>query len=683
MMNTQKKYPHLQDEENRLSNICYEQLAIEYGDSVERYIKDRMENELAAISKAEMSGVVLILHELIRQSGLKKYQIAFNGTLGASYVAWLCGLTPFNPLKTELPLYPEFCFGIEWNKELYIELCFPVGYSEVLCEMIKGIEGVEDVVPLHTDTELVESEPLRWCIIPTGEEVSSEKSVINDSSYFELSITELRDLSFLTRLVGLTGFDPEGICLADREVLDLFKRTDIPDEIAISPFRLSSIGLLGMRDPYELLLFGNVNLEVESFSDLVRVDSLAHSTGVWYDNQEEWIQNQTISYSDLITCREDVFEYCQRTIGFPREEAYMAAEMVRKGKGFPYELRSNACEDSYDEYCLNWDYQTMPVWFHSFCTHTTHLWTRVLSYCHMVIAWRCAWYRLHYPVEFYQAYFEIISGKAIGNAVFDGKASYTALILNSHQKHILEDADYNSIDDLKLDQFDIDCAVADEMYFRGIDLTNIHHPSGASDLAIRVLDGQISVLSGRPGVGKTRLACDMVSAFSSFAEGMPVIISLEMGAEKISDLLSKRENCRCLVFDNTDESLSNVTSHLSELDVDVSIFILDYIQLLQVSDMKKTIAMLHRMAEDFSAPVLIISQLPRSIDERDDKYPKLSDLPMVDSLGLIDNVIFLYREDYYTEGNTGAAEAIIAKGAEGEEIIHLSWDAEQGLYNMV
>ena len=82
--------------------------------------------------------------------------------------------------------------------------------------------------------------------------------------------------------------------------------------------------------------------------------------------------------------------------------------------------------------------------------------------------------------------------------------------------------------------------------------------------------------------------------------------------------------------------------------------------------------------------MLIISQLPRSIDERDDKRPKLSDLPMANSLGLIDNVIFLYREDYYTGENTGAAEAIIAKAkaSEGEEIIRLSWDAVQDFYNM-
>ena len=53
---------------------------------------------------------------------------------------------------------------------------------------------------------------------------------------------------------------------------------------------------------------------------------------------------------------------------------------------------------------------------------------------------------------------------------------------------------------------------------------------------------------------------------------------------------------------------------------------------------------------------------------------------MQDCLDIIDNVIMLYREDYYTGGSTGEAEAIFVKSPLGEDTIPLTWDADRASF---
>lgn len=449
-MNNKKNYPHLPQEENRLRELCYEKLHAAYGESLSPEGKDRLDKELAAIAGSEMSGVMLMLHAWIERANLKQHELCPRGTLGASLVAWLCGLTPFDPLKTLLPFYPEFCFGFHWDKEMSVEFSVPTGKGEALFALLKEMEGIGDVIPVN-ENELREP---RY-IIPKGAEY--DKS----SQYFVLTLMESPHLRLLEQLADLTETDPKEIRFDDCEVFALFKNTDHPACIDISPFRLTAIGLSGVRSPDELEFYGNVNMDLHSFSDLVRVHSMAHSTDAWKNNQDRLVYEEGFPFAKLITCREDVYEYCRTHFGFSCEEAFIAAETVRKGRGFPYELREEDCPASMD--CAE---QHMPVWFHEFCVYVTYLWTRVDSYCRMAVAWRCAWYRLHYPLAFYQAYFHCVAKPQIREAVFAGKEAYQAAHVSA------EETEHNVMfEESNVAPYDLDCAVADEMYFRGIDLS--------------------------------------------------------------------------------------------------------------------------------------------------------------------------------------------------------------------
>lgn len=443
-----KKYPHLSDEDSRLKALCYEQLKSEYGEDPAAEATERLEKELSVISAFELSGVMLILTQLVKEAGLRKYEISVRGTFGASFAAWLCGLSPMNPLKTSLTLYPEFCFGYHWDQEPVIEICVPDGKTETLYDILNGLEGVEDVTSTEPETDQTAS--FGRCIIPEGETAASIQCPEKNNPYFVLRISPLTQLKLLERCVELTGTEPETISLDDKDVWSFFKQKEHHVTPDVSMFKTE---LYGIRGFFALLEHGIENIPLQTFSDLVRADSLLHSTGVWNNNQDALVFEQKTPVSDLITCREDVYEFCRDKLGIDPETAFQASEKVRKGRGVPQELKDQ----------IDPDKQPMFEKFKTICDKTRYLWIRAHSYEQTVTAWRCAWYRVHYPAEFYQAYFETVADPWIAEAVLAGKTSFDRLSqCQESEKDPEPEMECN---------YNIDLAIAEEMYFLGIDLS--------------------------------------------------------------------------------------------------------------------------------------------------------------------------------------------------------------------
>ena len=115
---------------------------------------------------------------------------------------------------------------------------------------------------------------------------------------------------------------------------------------------------------------------------------------------------------------------------------------------------------------------------------------------------------------------------------------------------------------------------------------------------------------------------------------------------------------------------------------DLGLVIIDYLQLirptgdsnrnwaLQVGDIVRE---LRDLAGELDLPIILLSQLNRGVEARDNKRPRMSDLRDSGNIEeFADVIMFLYREDYYypdkaaAEGTQGLVEVIIAKQRKGQ-----------------
>lgn len=114
---------------------------------------------------------------------------------------------------------------------------------------------------------------------------------------------------------------------------------------------------------------------------------------------------------------------------------------------------------------------------------------------------------------------------------------------------------------------------------------------------------------------------------------------------------------------------------------------IDYLQLMrlpdagsQVQSFEELTKMLKISAKEFECPFVVLSQLNRAVEQRDDKRPMLSDLRSSGSIEQdADNVLMLYRDEYYNKNSDakGMAEIIVAKQRNGPPgMIEMRFDAK-------
>lgn len=228
------------------------------------------------------------------------------------------------------------------------------------------------------------------------------------------------------------------------------------------------------------------------------------------------------------------------------------------------------------------------------------------------------------------------------------------------------------------------------------------------------------VLAGRPSMGKTALALNFV--VNAARRGVPALIfSLEMDDEQIGDRIviselfkfrsssSGQVTAQDYAMRMDEEKFSRTQSVFSELfklpikvvdrrgmsvaemrakarrvkaeDPGLGLIVIDYLQLIRPPvEMNKNWSLavgdvvreIRDLAGELNLPVILLSQLNRGVESRDNKRPMMSDLRDSGNIEeFADVVMFLYREDYYypeqarQKGLEGVVEVIIAKQRKG------------------
>ena len=219
--------------------------------------------------------------------------------------------------------------------------------------------------------------------------------------------------------------------------------------------------------------------------------------------------------------------------------------------------------------------------------------------------------------------------------------------------------------------------------------------------------GDLVIIAGRPSMGKTSFAMNIAEHAAIGASASVAIFSMEMSAEQLSfRMISSlgrvnQSNLRRGRF--SDEDWSRINSAVTVMSkarifIDdtpalnptelrararrlkrehgLDLVVVDYLQLMQVSgtvenratEISEISRSLKALARELEVPVVTLSQLNRSVEQRTDKRPVMSDLRESGAIEQdADLIAFIFREEVYNKDTPrkGVADVIIAKQRNG------------------
>jgi replicative DNA helicase len=252
----------------------------------------------------------------------------------------------------------------------------------------------------------------------------------------------------------------------------------------------------------------------------------------------------------------------------------------------------------------------------------------------------------------------------------------------------------------------------DDLFTAGAsDVTGV--PTGFSDLDAMtsgLQPGDLVIVAGRPSMGKTSLALNMAENVA-LDTGLPVaVFSMEMASTQLTmrllgsvGRLDQHKMRTGRLEDDDWERLTHALGRLNEAPIHIDegaglnsfdirararrlsrqcgklgLIVIDYLQLMsppggrqsenratEISEMSRS---LKALAKELDVPVVALSQLNRSVEQRPDKRPVMSDLRESGAIEQdADLILFIYRDEVYNPDtpDKGVAEIIIAKQRNG------------------
>lgn len=248
----------------------------------------------------------------------------------------------------------------------------------------------------------------------------------------------------------------------------------------------------------------------------------------------------------------------------------------------------------------------------------------------------------------------------------------------------------------------------DELFKSDEKLTGI--PTGFSDLDEKtsgLQGGALIIVAARPAMGKTTFAMNM-SENALIRSGKPVLVfSMEMPAQQIvmrmlaslgridmsritsgkleeddwprfSSAVSLLAEQKLFIDDSAGLSPTELRARARRVARDqgeLGLIMVDYLQLMQVpgaenrvNEISEISRSLKGLAKEMNCPVVALSQLNRSLEQRPNKRPVMSDLRESGAIEQdADIIMFIYRDEVYNEDSDdkGTAEIIIGKQRNG------------------
>ena len=237
--------------------------------------------------------------------------------------------------------------------------------------------------------------------------------------------------------------------------------------------------------------------------------------------------------------------------------------------------------------------------------------------------------------------------------------------------------------------------------------------------------GDLVIVAGRPSMGKTSFAMN-IAEYVAVDKQLPVaVFSMEMPGEQLAmrmlSSLGRIDSNKVRTGRLKDEDWPRLNSAVGLLDKapifvddsaglnpldlrsrarkilrdqkDVGLIVIDYLQLMQASESNENRATeisgitrsLKMLAKELNVPVIALSQLNRSLEQRPNKRPVMSDLRESGAIEQdADVILFIYRDEVYNEDTDqkGVAEVIIGKQRNGPiGVVKLTFQGEFTRFN--
>ncbi|MCK9524793.1 MAG: PolC-type DNA polymerase III [Limnochordia bacterium] len=233
-----------------------------------------------------------------------------------------------------------------------------------------------------------------------------------EDSLVKLDILGHDDPTMLRFLQDLTGVSVLDIPLNDQATMSIFSSLEslgVTEEAVGTPVGTLGVPEFGTRFVRQML----IDTSPQTFSDLVRISGLSHGTNVWTNNAQDLIRSGVTDLSNVIATRDDIMAYLMLK-GLQARDAFRIMEQVRKGRGL-----------SDDDMGLLRTFE-VPEWYIDSCKKISYMFPKAHAVAYVMMAFRIAFFKVHYPLPYYSALFSLRTGDIDAQLLVGGESAVRA-----------------------------------------------------------------------------------------------------------------------------------------------------------------------------------------------------------------------------------------------------------------
>ncbi len=359
--------------------------------------------------------------------------------------------------------------------------------------LAKGCEGVKRTSGQHPGGIIVvpfENDIHEFCPVQHPADDPNSDIITTHFDYHKIDQNLLKldelghdDPTVIRMLEDITGIKAKDIPIGDPETMSLFTSNKVlkllPGEdigTNLGTYGVPEFGTKFVRQMLE-------DTKPTTFSELVRISGLSHGTDVWLGNAQDLIRQGITTLSQSICCRDDIMIYLISK-GVEAGHSFKIMEAVRKGKGLKPE----------DEEAMR--AANVPEWYLDSCKKIKYMFPKAHAVAYVMSAFRIAYFKVHYPVAFYIAYYTVRADDFDASIMARGKERVKEEIrsINAKKKDgTVTPKEENLIPILEI------CL---EMYARGINFVPVDlYKSHATDF-LQTEEGILPPLSALPGLSE-------------------------------------------------------------------------------------------------------------------------------------------------------------------------------------